>query len=46
MAKKKATGPKRRRKKSAAKKKADRILTEDQVRDLQEKIRLGDDASQ
>jgi len=43
MAKKKATGPKRRRKKSAAKKKADRILTEDQVRDLQEKIRLGTD---
>ena len=43
MAKKKATGPKRRRKKSAAKKKADRILTEDQVRDLQGKIRLGMD---
>ena len=44
MAKKKATGPKRRRKKSAAKKKkADRILTENQVRDQREKNRLGMD---
>jgi hypothetical protein len=43
MAKKTATGPKRSRKKSAAKKKADRILSEAQVRDLQGKIRLGVD---